>query len=163
MQQNESLTHSIKALKKACRAFNRLEHDADEVLRRLRIENIKLKFWLLRPELNGFYGVNRRYRPERRYIVLNRDLLAGERWVTVACHELVHHFLDAPASTQEVYWSRRHKRRSREEVRADKLALIFRYPKRLVLELMGTPFDQLAGYDVEELKKRMRILEEVGE
>lgn len=123
-------------------------------------ENIFVHFWKLKKGVNGFYGVNRRYKIARRYIVINADLIQ-KNWLRTALHELNHHFLHVPSSDLEVYFSSKH-RGDRQDNEAEDLMLIEMIPLPMLIQMSRMPFEEIEPELVELLIRRKRLNERTG-
>jgi Zn-dependent peptidase ImmA (M78 family) len=155
------MIHSLELLKQKIPGFNKRQQTVDDFWRIVKRERIYVQFWKLRKGTKGFYGLNRRYKRPVKYIVISYDAIT-EDWLATAFHELIHHFLHAPFSSQEVYFSN-HKKKGREDREAERFARMMIIPKPLLLELMHTPFEEIVGYSRELLIERKKDFELYGE
>ena len=155
------MNHSLSRLKKAIPGFNKKIFTADDFWRLARREGIRVDFWKLTRNIHGFYGVNRRYKKPVRYIVINPCNLP-DRWLYVGFHELIHHFLHAPVTELEVYFSKDHAS-ARQEREADMFARMLLIPKPLLLELVETPFEEIIGLSEKDLRARWTDYQRIGE
>jgi Zn-dependent peptidase ImmA (M78 family) len=155
------MNHSLTALKKLIRGFNTKIFTVEDFWRICRREGIHVHFWQLLENVDGFYGLNRKYKKPVKYIVINQKLLP-DKWLLTAFHELIHHFLHAPQSDLEVYFSKKHAK-SREEKDADRFARMMAIPKPLLLEIQDTPFELLGEVDRRLLKLRWADFQIYGE
>lgn len=150
----------LDKIKREFPQFNRIPFTEKDFWRIVKRENIFVHFWNLSESVNGFYGVNRRYRFSRHYIVLNSKLLPN-KWLFTGLHELIHFWLHAPRSHNEVYFSSRHVTRDQDK-EADKLALIGIYPLPTLIEATQTPFEYLPVDTIEKLIRRKDIFDGDG-
>jgi hypothetical protein len=74
----------------------------------------------------------------------------------------MHHFLHAPQSNLEVYFSKTHAT-TREELHADRLARMMIIPQTLLLEIAETPFEQLGEFNLKVLRERWKDYEKYGQ
>lgn len=154
------MNHSLAALKKKIHGLNRRVLTARDFRRITERERIYVDFWSLQDGVNGFYGLNRKYKRPVKYIVIEKDLLP-DHWLPTAFHELIHHFIHAPQSDLVVYFSKVHAK-AREERHADMFSLVMRLPLPLFLQLADTPFEEIHGFTRAELIERKRIYETYG-
>jgi hypothetical protein len=160
------MRHSLAALKKRLRTFNKIVHGEFEFWEICRKQNIRVFIWRLPKGGKGFYGVNRltlkngHFRTYR-FVVLDYALFKSGNWLPTAFHELAHHFLHIPSSKLTVYWSRTGEQK-RHDKHADVFSLLMRLPLPHFLELAATPVDEIAGFTESELKERKRIYETYG-
>lgn len=155
------MTHSLARLQNAIYGFNKRIFTKDDFLRITRREGIRVYFWHLKKNINGFYGLNRRCKRPTKYIIIN-DRLLPDRWLFTGFHELIHHFLHAPQVNIDVYYSKLHAS-TREEKEADMFARMMMIPKPLLLELLSASQDELVAFDLTALELRMSDLSNFGE
>jgi hypothetical protein len=150
----------FQRMKKVFPKLNREPVTEIDFWRVARRENIFVHFWKLAGGVNGFYGVNRRYKIARHYIVLNASLI-HKNWLRTGLHELNHHFLHAPATNLDVYFSSNH-RSDRQDKEAEDLALIQLIPRPIFFKMSRVPFDEIEPETVEMLIQRKELFERTG-
>ena len=136
--------------------FNERPHDESDFWRAAKKERV-----IVREEpllIDGYYKVCR----NKPYILINSELAAVD-WLLTAFHELAHHLLDAPYKKSSVLLYRDLQVfESKQERRAEQVALVLLVPQKQLAELENTPFDELHPYTQKLLIKRQRIYEEYG-
>lgn len=155
------MIHSLTTLKKKIRGFNTKQFTADDFWVVIKKERIIVHFWPLQPSVNGFYGVNRKYKRTFKYIVIDSKLWPNN-WLSVAFHELIHHFLHQPAANLTVYFSKSNTS-GKQDREADMFSLMMLIPKPLLLEMMEPNCDDIYQFSSEDLHARLAVYKTFGE
>lgn len=146
-------THTIAAIRRAIPWFNRRAGTEKDFWAICQRENIHVDFWRLAKGVRGFYGINRKYKVPRKYIVIDVNLRNSGDWLLTAFHELAHHFLHAPYSDREVYFSSKHTANWQDD-EADMIAYALLIPRRKYIELSRMTLDEICEFSTEDLIRR---------
>lgn len=140
--------------------LNLRPHGIDDVRKAAKQEKIILKLARYPQGELGYYCIDKLKEKPTKHIIINQSLGPVMRDF-VSLHEIGHHFLHVPISSQEWFYCKKESkfRSNKFDCEADNFALIAMIPLPLLMELQAVNFDQINPELLPFCIRRLRIWE----
>lgn len=156
------MNFAFSRMKKVFKKLNEREFNFEDFQKITKRQRIAVATYSMHENVRGYYTNEIRKVYRKKCIVLNEKLSEFER-LYVAYHELAHHFLHVSSSSKQTYFCRLNElSESKYDAEADAIALIMLIPKKLLLELYQTSFENINPFFQGLLLRRKAIYDTSG-
>lgn len=153
---------AFSRMKKLFKKFNLREFNFEDFEKIARRERINIANYKMHANVRGYYTNELRKVYRKKCIVFNEGLSDIER-LYIAFHELAHHYLHVTLENKQIYFCRLNElNEAKFDLEADAVAVVMMIPKKLLIELNETCFEELDLFTQDILIRRRWILKNHG-